>query len=159
MQELDQLVGAGADLLDRVGLLDGVEIVPHMVDTAAGRRHDIFEAGEVAHEQRLGVGRFRVEPTVRHRLGAAGLIVRVLDVVAEPLQQLEGCDADLREKCVDVARDKKPDAHPSPRFKWYRAVTRLAALVRIPTLGHQPLGIGYRARWVQPFGAGPWCSS
>jgi hypothetical protein len=119
VQELDQLVGSRADLLDRVGLLDGVEIVPHMVDAAAGRRHDVVEAGEVAHEQRLGAGRLRVEPAVRHRLAAACLIVRVLDVVAKPLQQLQGRNANLREKCVDVAGDKKPDAHASPLgFPW-----------------------------------------
>jgi len=58
-------------------LLDGVEIVTHMVDAAAGRRHEVVEAGEVAHKQRLGVGRFCVEPAVCHRLAAAGLIVRV----------------------------------------------------------------------------------
>src|SRR5208337_5161151 len=118
VQELDQFIGAGADLLDSVGLRDGVEIAPHMVDTAAGRRHDIVETGEVAHEQRLRVGRFRVEPAVCHRLAATCLIVWVRDVVAESFQELERRDADLRKKRVDVAWDEKPDAHASPRFKW-----------------------------------------
>jgi hypothetical protein len=113
VQELDHLIGAGANLLHVRGLLDGVEIVPHMMDAAAGRRHDIVEAGEVAHEQRLGAGRFRVEPAVRHRLAAAGLIVRVRDVVAKPLQELKRRDSNLRKKCVDVARDKKSDTHAS----------------------------------------------
>jgi hypothetical protein len=113
VQELDQLVGSGADLLDHVGLLDGVEIVAHMVDAAAGRRDDVIEAGEVAHKQRLGVGRFRVEPAIRHRLAAACLIMRVLDVMAKPLQQLEGCDTDLRKESVNIARDEKPDPHAS----------------------------------------------
>ena len=62
VQELDQLVGAGANLLDRVGLLDGVEIVAHVVDAAAGGRHDVIEAGEIAHEQRLGVGASALNP-------------------------------------------------------------------------------------------------
>ena len=100
-----------------------------MVDAAAGRRHDVVEAGEVAHEQRLGAGRFRVEPAVRHRLAAAGLIVRVLDVVAKPLQELKRRDANLREKCVDVAGDKKPDPHASPRFN-RRLLPRVATLTR-----------------------------
>ena len=98
VQELDELVGARADLLHLGGLLDGVEIVAHVVDAAAGRRHDVIEAGEVAHEQRLGVGAFGIEPAVRHRLSAAGLIARIDDLVAEPLQQLERRDADLRER-------------------------------------------------------------
>jgi hypothetical protein len=118
VQELDQLVGSRADHLHDVGPLDGVEIVSHMVDAAAGRRHDVVEAGEVAHKQRLGVGRFRVKPAVRHRLAAACLIVRVLDVVAKPLQELKRRDSNLGEKCVDVAGDKKADPHASPRFKW-----------------------------------------
>src|SRR5712664_1936543 len=37
VQEFDQLEGPRADLLDLVGLLYRVEIVPHMVDAAAGR--------------------------------------------------------------------------------------------------------------------------
>src|ERR1700732_332961 len=118
VQELDQLVSSRADHLYDVGLLDGVEIVPHMMDAAAGRRYDVVEAGEVAHEQRLGAGRFRVEPAVRHRLAAALLLVRVLDVVAKPLQELKRRDSNLGEKCVDVAGDKKADPHASPRFKW-----------------------------------------
>ena len=111
MQELDQLIGSRADLLDRVGLLDGIEIVPHMVDAAAGRRHDVVEAGEVAHKQRLGLGGLRIEPAVCHRLAAAGLIVRVLDVVAKPLQQLKGRDTNLRKESINIARDEKTDAH------------------------------------------------
>jgi hypothetical protein len=113
VQELDQLVGSRADLLDRVGLLDGVEIVPHMVDAAAGRCHDVVEAGEVAHEQRLGLGGLRVEPAVCHRLAAACLVAGVLDVVAEPLQELECRNADVWEECVDVAGNKKSDSHAS----------------------------------------------
>ena len=119
MQELDEFKGSRADLHHLVGLLDGVEIVPHMMDAATRRRHDVVEAGEVAHEQRLGVGSFRVEPAVRHRLAAAGLIERIYDLVSEPLEQLEGRDANLGEKCVDVAGDKKPDPHASPLgFHW-----------------------------------------
>ena len=59
VQELDQLEGARANLLDLVGLLDRVEIIAHVVDAAAGWCHDVVEAGEVAHEQRLGSRRIR----------------------------------------------------------------------------------------------------
>ena len=34
VQELDELQGAGANLLDLVGLLDGVEIIAYKVDAA-----------------------------------------------------------------------------------------------------------------------------
>jgi len=111
VQELDQLERSRADLLDLVGLLDGVEIVAHMVDAAAGWRYDVVEAGEVAHEQRLRIGALGVEPAICHRLAAAGLIAGVVDGVAKPLKQLERRNADRGEKGVDVAGDKKPDSH------------------------------------------------
>jgi hypothetical protein len=38
-------------------------------------------------------------------------------------------DAYVREKCVDVARDKKPDPHASPRFN-RRLLPRVATLTR-----------------------------
>src|SRR5258708_4353462 len=111
VQKLDQLEGARADLLDFVGLFDGVEIVAHVVDAATGRRDDVVEAGEVAYEQRLGVGAFGVEPAIGHRLSATRLIPRIDDVMTEPLQQLEGRDADLREEGIDVAGNEESDAH------------------------------------------------
>ena len=86
MQELDDLVGARPNFLHLSGLLDGIEIVAHVVDAAAGRRHDIIEAGEIAHEQHLGIGALGIEPAIGHRLSATGLIARVDDLVAEPLQ-------------------------------------------------------------------------
>jgi hypothetical protein len=95
MQEFDELIGSRADLRHRVGLLDRVEIVTHMVDAAAGRCHDIVEAGEVLHKQRLGAGRVHVEPAVRHRLAAARLVERIDELMSESLEQLEGGDVDL----------------------------------------------------------------
>ena len=82
-----------------------------MVDTAAGGRDDVIEAGEVAHEQGFGSGAVRVEAAIGHRLSAAGLVARVDDLVAEPLQKLEGRDADFRKEGIDVAGNEKPDAH------------------------------------------------
>jgi hypothetical protein len=86
VQELDDFVGARPHLLHCGGLLDRVEIIAHVVDAAAGGRDDIIEAREIAHEQRLSVGAFGVEPAIGHRLAAACLIVRVHDLMAEPLQ-------------------------------------------------------------------------
>src|ERR1700733_16246997 len=86
VQELDQLKGARPHLRHRGGLLDRVEIVAHVVDATARGRDDVIEAGEVAHEQRFGIGAFRIEPAIGHRLSATGLVARVDDLVAEPLQ-------------------------------------------------------------------------
>jgi hypothetical protein len=36
-----------------------------------------------------------------------------MNVVAEPLEQLERCDADFREEGVDETGDEKPDTHGS----------------------------------------------
>ena len=111
MQELDDLIGASANFLDLGRLLDRIEIGAHVVHAAAGRRDDIIEPGEIAHEQRFGGGAIGVEPAVGHRLSAAGLIARILDLVAEPLQELERGDADFRKEGVDIARDEKTYAH------------------------------------------------
>ena len=89
VQKFDQFEGSRTDFLDLVGLLDGVEIVSYIVDATAGRCDDVIEAGEVAHEQRLSGGGFVVEPAIYHRLAAAGLVARVVDVVAEPLEQFD----------------------------------------------------------------------
>jgi hypothetical protein len=114
VQELDDLVGARPNFLHLGGLLDGVEIVAHVVDAAARRSHDIIEVGKIAHEQRLGVGTFGVEPAIGHRLPTAGLVARVYDLVAEALQKLEGRDPNFREEGVDETGDEQPDAHSIP---------------------------------------------
>ena len=111
MQEFDKFVGAGANFFDLGRLFDRIKIVAHVVHTAAGGSDDIVEAGKIPHEQRFRGGAIGVEPAVRHRLSAAGLVTRIDDLVIEPLQELQCRDADLWEKGVDVARDEKPDAH------------------------------------------------
>ena len=72
---------------------------------------DVVEAGEIAHEQRLGVGAFGVEPAIGHRLAAAGLVARIDDLVAEALQQFERRDADLRKEGIDVAGNEQSYSH------------------------------------------------
>ena len=44
MQELDQLVGSRTHFFHFGRLLDGIEVVAHVVHAAAGGRHDIIEA-------------------------------------------------------------------------------------------------------------------
>jgi len=104
VQELDDLVGARPHLLHLGGLLDRVEIVPHVMDAASGRRDDIVEAREIAHEQRLCISAFGVKPAIGHRLRAAGLVARVHDLVAEALQQLQGRDTDFRKEGIRCSR-------------------------------------------------------
>jgi hypothetical protein len=86
VQELDELESACANLFHRRGLLDRIEIVTHVVDAAALRRDDVVQTAEVAHEQCLGAGRFGTEAVIGHRLPAAGLVARIHDLMAKPLQ-------------------------------------------------------------------------
>jgi hypothetical protein len=111
VQELDELQGAGAHLLDLFGLLDGVETVAYKVDAATLGRHDVIEAGEVAHEQRFRGGGLGVEAGIGHRLPAAGLVARLDDLAAKPLQRR---DPNFREEGVDETGDEQADAHVAP---------------------------------------------
>ena len=52
-----------------------------------------------------------LKPAIGHRLAAAGLVARIDDLVAEPLQQLERGDADFRKEGIDVAGNEEPNAH------------------------------------------------
>src|SRR5215831_17176689 len=113
VQELDQLKGARPYFLHFRRLLDRIEIVAHMVGTAALRRDDIIEAREITHEESLCVRGLGIEPVIGHRLSATGLVARVYDVMAEALQELEGCNANYREEGIDEAGDEKTNAHPS----------------------------------------------
>ena len=54
---------------------------------------------------------FGLAAGVRHRLAAAGLVERIVDLAAEPLEQLQRGDADLGEEGIDVAGDEQGDAH------------------------------------------------
>jgi hypothetical protein len=85
-----------------------------MVHAAAGRRNYIIKAGKIPNEQRFRRGAVGVEPAVRHGLSATGLVAWIDDLVTEPFQQLECCDAYFREEGINVTRDEQPDAHLSP---------------------------------------------
>jgi hypothetical protein len=111
VEEFHKLEGSCANMLDFVGLLYGVEIVAHVVDAAAGRRHDAVEDCKVTHEQRFGVGCISIVTAIGHRPAAAGLVAGIFDVVANSSQGLECRDADLQKESVDVAGNKKPNAH------------------------------------------------
>jgi hypothetical protein len=103
MQELNQLIGIAFDLLRLCGLRYGIQVLAHVVGTTARWSHDVLELLEVLHEQRLGPGRILLTTAVRHHLPAAGLVERIDDLDAEPLQQLKRCNADRREEGVDIA--------------------------------------------------------
>ncbi|MGF6811443.1 hypothetical protein OKW30_006635 [Paraburkholderia sp. Clong3] len=48
---------------------------------------------------------------IGHRLAAAGLLLRIVDLDAETFEQFERRDTDLRIERVDKARDKQRDFH------------------------------------------------
>jgi hypothetical protein len=106
------------------GLLDGIEIIAHVVNATPRGGDDIVEAGEIAHEQRFGGGAFGVEAAIGHRLAATGLIARVDYFMAEALEQLERRDADLGKEGIDVAGNKQTDTHVSSHWKWCTAMLR-----------------------------------
>ena len=114
VQELDHLEGAGANLLDLQRLFDRIQIGAHVMDATAGGCNDVIEAGKVADEERFRVGALGVEPAVRHRLPATGLVTGIDDLMTEPLQKLECCYAYFGEEGIDVARDEQPDPHLPP---------------------------------------------
>jgi hypothetical protein len=87
VQELDKLESAGANPFNLLGLLDGIEIDPYVMDATARRRDDVVKASEVTHEQRLSSGTVGVEAAVGHWQPAAGLIAWIDDLVPEALQK------------------------------------------------------------------------
>jgi hypothetical protein len=111
MEKFDDLEDAPANRFHLWRLLNGIEIVRHMMDTAAGRRDDTIKAGEIAHEQGFGRGAIGVEATIRHWLSATGLIARINDIVVKALEQLEGGDTHFGENGVDLARNGESDVH------------------------------------------------
>ena len=94
-------------------LLDRSHLVAHVVRAASRRRDDLAVAGEVAREQRLGVACVAVAAAVGHRLAAAGLVERVVDVAAEALEELERGDSHLGKEGIDVARYEQGHLHGS----------------------------------------------
>jgi hypothetical protein len=118
VQELDELARVAAHRLHRRRLLDRGQLVADVVRAASRRRHDVLVAGEVAREQRLGVARLGVAAAVGHRLAAACLLERIVDLAADALEQLERRDPHLGEEGVDVARHEQRDLHrEAPRVR------------------------------------------
>ena len=111
MQELDQLECTRPHAEDRLRLRDRGELRTHVVHAAARRADDVLVAGEILNEQTLRRRRLGLAAGVRHRLAAAGLVERIVDLAAEPFQQFERGHAHLGEEGVDVAGDEEGDAH------------------------------------------------
>jgi hypothetical protein len=83
-----------------------------------------------------------VAAAVGHRLAAAGLVERVVDLAAEALEQLERGDADLREEGVDVAGNEQGHFHArTPRFEPGRQFRdrREENACNVPAAATQPL--------------------
>jgi hypothetical protein len=87
------------------------ELVPDVVHAASGRCDDVVVIGEVADEELLGGLGLYVRAAVGHRLAAACLVERVVNLHAEFLQQLQRCHTDLGIEHVDIARNHQSDAH------------------------------------------------
>jgi len=88
VQELDELSGPGADLPGLGRLFDRIEVIPDVVDAAPGWPDDRVEILEAVDEEGFGGGGIVLATAVGHRLAAAGLVERILDRAAEPLEEL-----------------------------------------------------------------------
>jgi hypothetical protein len=87
------------------------------MNAASGGTDDIVESGKVLDEKPFGRRRFFVTAAVGHWLATAGLIERIGNFDAEPLEQLEGRDANFGKEGVHIARNEQCDPHRrSPRF-------------------------------------------
>jgi hypothetical protein len=93
-------------MLDVVCLLDGIEMTSDLLYATARRPNDVIIASEVPDKEILGSGGIGLVSTVGHRLSAAGLVKRELDVDTESLQELQCSDSDFRKDHVDVAGNK-----------------------------------------------------
>jgi len=129
VEELDELPGPGPDLQGLRRLLDRVEVEPDVVDAAPGRPDDRVEILEAPDEVGFGGGGIVLATAVGHRLAAAGLVERVLDRAAEPLEELQGRDAHFGEESVDVTGNKKSNLH------------RHSTPIRVPQAGQGPRSI------------------
>ncbi len=88
-------------------------MMPHHRHAASRRRDDVFVAAEDLDKslgQRRRVGG---AAGVRHRLAAACLLSRKIDLDAQMREQLHGRHTHLRIKLVDIAGDEKTD-------EWHR---------------------------------------
>ena len=119
-QELAEFEGAVRDVLVRGVLVDEVVVVlaDHRRATA-GRADDVLVVPKGVEEQLRDRAGIVHAAGVRHRLAAAGLARGEVDRAAEPLQQFECGDPNLRIKLVDVTGDEQPDVwHEATVFQW-----------------------------------------
>ncbi len=111
VQKFDELIGVGTNLRDFIGLRDRGQMLAHVMDATRGRPDDVVVAGEVAREHALGAGGLGLRAAVGHRLAAAGLLLRIVDLDAEAFEQFERGDAHLGVERIDKTRDKQGDFH------------------------------------------------
>ena len=76
VQEFGEFERARAHLAHGGGLLDRREMLAHMMHATRRRPDDVVVIREIAREHALGAGRFLLRAAVRHRLAAAGLLLR-----------------------------------------------------------------------------------
>src|SRR5919108_5564332 len=121
VQKLHQLVSVLAHVLHGLGLLDGVEVLAYLLNTATCGADDAVEVFEVLDEEAFRLSGVALVSAVGHRLSTAGLPQRIAHLEAEPLQEFKGRNANFGEKHIDVARDEQTDPHAAGlRYPMYR---------------------------------------
>jgi hypothetical protein len=82
-----------------------------MHHATAGRRHDIIVTRKAFNEIAVaGVGEV-FEPSIGHRLAAAGLLHREIDIQSQVLQQFERSNGYLGIELIYIARNKQSNTH------------------------------------------------
>jgi hydroxymethylpyrimidine/phosphomethylpyrimidine kinase len=81
------------------------------VHATAARRNDVVITDEVLDEQRFSGSGVFLASAIAHRLTAAGLLKREIDVATESLEQFERCDSDIGKEGVDETWNEQGDFH------------------------------------------------
>src|SRR5271170_2876590 len=83
VQEFNQFVGVLANVGHIIGLLHGVVVTTNLFDAASGRPDDTVIVLKVLNEEAFRRLRIGLVAAVGHRLSAASLIERVVDIETE----------------------------------------------------------------------------
>jgi len=85
MEKFNQFIGMLANVLNIVGLFEGVEVAPDLLDAASGRSNDAIVPLEVLNKEAFGCGSVDLVATIGHGLSAASLVERVTHIEPESL--------------------------------------------------------------------------
>src|SRR5471030_2289994 len=111
VEKFDELVGARSHLAHGRGLLDGGQMRTHVMNAARRWTDNVVVISEISGEYPLCAGRFLLRAAIRHRLAAAGLLLRIIHFYAQTFEQFEGRDTDFGIERIDKTGNEQSDFH------------------------------------------------